>query len=79
MTSLPRQIENVILSPNQIAKTMWIADVRNIQRYTVGDITNIKEVAAILRNEAVTHGYRGTQLNQFTRQRGANESTSARD
>ncbi len=77
MTGLSCEIKKKLLTLNQIADAVFIANVRNIYAQLVLDAFNIEQVASIFRNEAVYERYFGAEVHQPSCQVGTDESKSS--
>src|SRR5262249_29958127 len=76
---LTGQIEEVVLSLHQVAHTVFVANVRDVDADTISDVVNIKEIAAVFRNQAVNERDLSAEVDQMPGQIGADEAEAAGD
>ena len=79
VASLAREVEEKVASLDQGGHGVWVADIRHVHFDAIPDAMDIEEVAAIFRNQAVNQNDLCAQVDETPRQRGTDESQTARD
>lgn len=79
VAGLARQIEQDILSLDQMLEAVFVAHIGDVDAHAVGNGGDIEEVATVFRDEAVDEGHLCAQLDQTVGEVGADEAQPASD
>ncbi len=79
MARLTREIKQIVSPLDQIAHTMLIPYVGDVDAHLILDVFDVKQVAAILGNEAIHEQYFSSQVHQSNGQVRTDKPQSSRD
>jgi hypothetical protein len=74
VTRLTCKVEEEFLSLDQVANTIFVPDIRNIDTHPVLNPVNVEQVASIFRDETVHKSNPGTKVHKPPGQIGSNEA-----